>query len=67
MDRLLYNILQNTRQESNEDDSVATGSSYQYFDWSKPSKEGWIAVPNPNPHLKMFSQVIPNLFREMFK
>ena len=37
------------------EDNIATGSSYQYVDWSKPSKDGWMAVPNP--HLKMFSQV----------
>ena len=45
-----------------QDDNVATGSSYQYVDWSKPSKDGWMAVQNP--HLRMFSQVMCHITKE---
>ena len=47
-----------------QDDNVATGSSYQYVDWSKPSKDGWMAVQNP--HLRMFSQVMCHITKEPF-
>ena len=47
-----------------QDDNVATGSSYQYVDWSKPSKDGWMAVQNPN--LRMFSQVLCHITKEPF-
>ena len=49
-------------QVSHQDDNVATGSSYQYVDWSKPSKDGWMAVQNP--HLRMFSQVMCHITKE---
>ena len=51
-------------QVSHQDDNVATGSSYQYVDWSKPSKDGWMAVQNP--HLRMFSQVMCHITKEPF-
>ena len=29
------------------EDNIVSGSSFQYSDWSKPSKDGWRAVRNP--------------------
>ena len=51
-------------QVSHQDGNIATGSSYQYVDWSKPFKDGWMAVQNP--HLRMFSQVMCHITKEPF-
>ena len=58
-------ITELPNQVSHQDDNVATGSSYQYVDWSKPSKDGWMAVQNP--HLRMFSQVMCHITKEPFE